>query len=333
MQDMRLGSIKLYNLIFEVYNQSNYSVGGYAMDFLYILEDIRTPLVNSFMLLITRLGDEIAFLVTALILFWCIDKRRGYYILTVGFVGTLLNQFMKLWFRIPRPWVLDENFTILEDAREAASGYSFPSGHTQNAVGTFGSIAYTTKNKFLRTVMIIIAVLVGFSRMYVGVHTPADVLVAAALGVVLIVTLQPLVMSKDGKYIPYLLGVMVIMAVAFLGFVKLYPFPADTDAHNLASSIKNACTLLGALSGLIVVYIVDEKWLHFPVEAVWWAQIVKVTVGLILVLAVKSGLSSPLSGLLGASVGRVVRYFLIVIVAGILWPLSFKWFSKLGNRE
>ena len=110
------------------------------MQFLYFLESIRIPGLNEFMLGITYFGDEIAFLVTALILFWCVDKRQGYYILSVGFLGTIANQFMKLWFRIPRPWVQDPNFTILEQAREAATGYSFPSGHTQSSVGTFGGI-------------------------------------------------------------------------------------------------------------------------------------------------------------------------------------------------
>lgn len=145
------------------------------MGFLYLLENIRIPILNEIMLGITYLGDEIAFLVVALILVWCADKRTGYYILSVGFLGTIASQFMKLWFRIPRPWVLDENFTILEQAREGASGYSFPSGHSQSSVGTFGSIAYTTKNKILRWVCIAICVLVPFSRMYVGVHTPLDV--------------------------------------------------------------------------------------------------------------------------------------------------------------
>lgn len=299
------------------------------MDFLYFLEDIRVPILNEFMLLITQLGEETTFLVVALILFWCVDKCKGYYTLAVGFVGTLLNQFMKLWFRIPRPWVLDENFTILEQAREAASGYSFPSGHTQSAVGTFGSIAYTTKNRWIRIVSIVIAVLVPFSRMYIGVHTPLDVLAAAAMAVTLIFVMHPLVFGCDGKRIPWLLAGMAVLAAAYLCFVELYPFPAEVDVHNLASGVKNAYTLLGALLGLILVYITDEKWLHFPVKAVWWAQVLKVLIGLLLVLAVKSGLSAPLAALFGESLGRAIRYFLIVVVAGILWPLSFKWFGKL----
>ena len=155
------------------------------MDFLYFLEGVRFPLLDELMLLITQLGEETAFLAIALILFWCVDKYKGYYILSVGFIGTLANQFLKLWFRIPRPWVVDPDFTILEQAREAASGYSFPSGHTQSAVGTFGGIAATTKNRVIRYLAIAAVILVPFSRMYIGVHTPLDVFVSMAIAFVL----------------------------------------------------------------------------------------------------------------------------------------------------
>lgn len=302
------------------------------MEFLYFLERIRVPILNEFMLLITQFGEETAFLVVALVLFWCVDKYKGYYILSVGFIGTVANQFMKLWFRVPRPWVLDENFTILEQAREAAAGYSFPSGHTQTAVGTFGGIAYTTKNRWIRLAAVLIAVLVPLSRMYIGVHTPLDVLVAAALALVLIITLQPIVLGNKKNNVMILLCIMTAMAIGFLCFVEFYPFPVDIDEHNLASGVKNAYTLLGSLLGLIVVYIVDEKWLKFSVKAVWWAQVLKVVIGLGLVLIIKSGMKAPLNLLFGESLGRAVRYFLVVVTAGCVWPLSFKWFAKFETR-
>ena len=303
------------------------------MDFLYLLQKIRVPGLNELMLAVTELGGEMPFLVIALIVFWCVDKRRGYYVLSVGFLGTLTNQFMKLWFRIPRPWVQDPNFTILEQAREAASGYSFPSGHTQNAVGTFGALVVTTKTKLVRYIALTLAVLVPFSRMYVGVHTPADVLVAAAIAVCFLLVLRPVVFDWDGKYIPILLIAMTVLAAAFLCFVEFWPFPADIDLHNLESGIKNAYTLAGSLAGLIIVYFVDEKYLRFDTKAVWWAQIVKVALGLLAVLAIKSGLKTPIDALCGGHmVARAIRYFLIVIMAGIVWPLTFKWFSKLGRK-
>lgn len=303
------------------------------MELLYMLEKIRIPVLNEFMLAITTLGEETAFLVIALVVFWCVDKYLGYYTLSVGFIGTISNQFMKLWFRIPRPWVLDPNFTILEQAREAASGYSFPSGHTQSAFGTFGSIAYTTKNKTIRIAAVIIPLLVGISRMYIGVHTPLDVGVSVLVAIALILALKPIVLGDDHKYMPALLAIMLLLAAGFLSFVKLYPFPVDIDAHNYESGVKNAFTLLGALLGMLAVYIVNEKWLNFPTKAIWWAQVLKVLIGLVLVLAVKSGTKGILNMLLGEEIGRLMRYFLIVVTAGILWPLSFNWFSRLGNKE
>lgn len=303
------------------------------MEFLRILEGIRMPILNEFMLAITYLGDEIAFLIVALILFWCIDKRKAYFILAVGFFGTVFNQFMKLWFRIPRPWIQDPDFTILEQAREAAAGYSFPSGHSQNSVGTFGAIAASVKNRTVRIVCIIICILVPLSRMYIGVHTPADVLAGSACALVLIFSLRPFIFAKNRKYLPAILSLMAMIGIAYWCYVSFYPFPADIDPHNLLSGTKNSYTLLGAISGFIVVYIVDEKWLRFPVNAVWWAQICKVVVGMGLVLAVKSGLSSPLKLLLGEYPGRMVRYFLMVIVAGIVWPLTFRWFASLGKNH
>lgn len=303
------------------------------MEFLYLLEKIRLPGLNELMLAVTELGGELPFLVAALIVFWCVDKRQGYYVLSVGFLGTLTNQFMKLWFRIPRPWVLDPEFTILEQAREAATGYSFPSGHTQNSVGTFGALAVTNKNKWVRVICLALVILVPFSRMYVGVHTPADVLVAAAMAIVFLAVLYPIIYKNDGKNIPVLLAVMTLLAAAFLLFVELYPFPMDIDLHNLESGVKNAYTLLGSLVGLIIVYLVDQRYLHFDTKAVWWAQVLKVAFGLLVVLAVKSGMKTPLEVLCGGHmIARGLRYFLIVIVAGIVWPLTFKWFSKLGRK-
>ena len=304
------------------------------MQLLYLLEKIRVPGVNEFMLGITYLGDEIAFLVTALIIFWCVDKRQGYYVMSVGFLGTIANQFMKLWFRIPRPWIKDPNFTILEAARDGASGYSFPSGHTQSSVGTFGALAHTTRNKIVRIVSVLIAVLVPFSRMYIGVHTPLDVFVAAAMALVLIFVLKPVVFAKDGKYIPIMLVVMTGVAIAYLCFVELYPFPEDIDLHNLTSGQKNAYTLLGALAGMLIVYVVDEKWLKFSTKAIWWVQILKVAGGLGVVLAIKSGLKAPLEMLLPELPARAVRYFLIVLFAGAIWPITFRYFGRIGaNKE
>lgn len=303
------------------------------MEFLYILENIRVPFLNKLLLAITTLGEETAFLVIGLIMFWCVSKRRGYYLMSVGFFGTIASQAMKIACRVPRPWVKDPNFTILEEAREAAGGYSFPSGHTQSAVGTFGAAARTTSNGLIRWICIVLAVLVGFSRMYIGVHTPADVVVGAAISIVLIFALHPLMMGKKDHTFPVLIALAVI-SIGYLVIMECVSFPADIDEHNLQSAMKNAYTLTGCAVGLLLVYPLEKKYVNFEEAAVWWAQILKTVLGLAAVLAVKEGLRAPLEAIFaGHLAARAVRYSLIVIVAGLLWPMTFKFFSKLGKRR
>lgn len=300
------------------------------MQILYFLEGIRVPFLTELMLLITHFGEETAFLAVALIVFWCVDKNRGYYLMGVGFFGTIINQFLKLLCKVDRPWVLDPDFQAVPEAIPEATGYSFPSGHSQSAVGTFGGLALTGKNKALRWIFTVIAVLVPISRMYLGVHTPADVLVGSLSALVLIFLLRFL---ADGKHLWPTMLIMAGASVLYWIFAQYLLDPSAMDEYNYTHGLQNAYTLMGAIFGIVIVYLVDEKWVHFSVKAVWWAQLLKLIGGLALVLLVKNGSKSLLNALCGEYFGRTVRYFLVVLTAGIVWPLTFRWFSRLGKRK
>lgn len=303
------------------------------MDFLYFLEGLRNPFLDALMSALTHLGGETVFLIAALVVFWCVDKKQGYYLLGVGFLGTLVNQFLKITCRIPRPWVRDPDFTIVEAAREEATGYSFPSGHSTSSVGTFGVIAVCAKKRWVRAVSIALCVLIPFTRLYLGVHTPADVIVGSGISLVFITMLRSVALREDGRYLPHMFAGMTVLAAAFVAYMELYPFPADVDPDNLHSALKNSYTLLGALLGMVVAYTVDRRR-DFPVEGVWYAQVIKVVVGLVLALAVKEGLKAPLEAVFGAHmIARAIRYFALVIVAGVLWPMTFPRLSRLGRKD
>ena len=295
------------------------------MEVLYALESIRVPWLDTAMAAITHLGEETVFMVAALFVFWCVSKRHGYYLLAIGFAGTVLNQFLKLLFRIPRPWVLDSNFTIVESARAQATGYSFPSGHSQNAIGTFGGIARFTRRKWVRAAAIVAAVLVPLSRMYLGVHTPLDVGVAAVIAVALVFALYPLMERSDSRHgvMGAVLAVMLALAVGYLLFVSLYPFPADVDAANLASGVENAWKLLGATVGMLVGWWLDVRFIHFDTRAVWYVQLIKLVGGLALLLGIRAALKAPLAAALGAGAGGAVRYGVMVLFAAAVWPMVF----------
>ncbi len=301
------------------------------MQFLYLLEDIRNPVCDFLFSLITHLGEELVFLALAIMVFWCVNKREGYYILISGLVGTVVNQALKLTFKIERPWIKDTEFTIVESARAEATGYSFPSGHTQNSAGTFGCIARYNKSLPVRIISLSLVALVAFSRMYLGVHTPLDVGVSLVIASALVFFLYPIFETEERfhKFMPYVIVVSSLLALGLF----LYSFlmsPEGVDPVNLKSGMKNSATLLGCTVGLAPVYFLDKYVIRFETDGKWYSQIIKLVLGLGVVLLIKEGLSSPLVALFGNEyVARAVRYFLIVMFAGVVWPLTFKLFKKL----
>ena len=306
------------------------------MGFLRLLESIRIPALNVFFSGITYCGDEIAFMVAAFALFWCVNKRTGYYAFLVGLFGTAGNQWLKIACRIPRPWVLDPDFTIVESARAAATGYSFPSGHTQNAVGTFCAIALTTKRKWVRGVCIALIVLVPLSRMYLGVHTPLDVGAAFLMAAALLALFYPVFRSERSmaKGMPWLLGAAVLLAAAFACYMSgLRVDAASLDESNFAHAQENAYKLLGAVIALLPVYFLEKRFVKFETGAVWDAQLAKLARVLGLAMAGKSVLKAPLNALLPGGLGDAIRYFALVLFAGCVWPMTFRWFSRWGKRQ
>ena len=109
------------------------------MSFLWTLSGIRTPLLDTIFQLITFLAQELVIIAVICALYWCIDKKLA---VQIGFnylCAGLLVQSLKITFRIPRPWVLDPEFKAVESSIPAATGYSFPSGHTQSGTSLFAT--------------------------------------------------------------------------------------------------------------------------------------------------------------------------------------------------
>lgn len=310
------------------------------MSFLYFLEGLRNPVLDRIFSFFTMFGEETLFLAVGLIIFWCIDKYKGYFILCIGFFGTIINQFLKMLFRIPRPWIKDPDFTIVESAKEAATGYSFPSGHTQVSVGLYGGIAAWNRNKIVKAIAISLCVIVPFSRLYLGVHTPLDVSVSFVIAALAVIFGAPLFKKAENnpKIMYAVLFSLAFINIAFLSYVCFAEFPnsviSEENVQNLLSAKENGFTLLGCIIGFIFVYWADVNHINFNTSAVWWAQILKSVAGIALVLCVKALLKYPLNMLFNGNLAaRSVRYFLVVITGGMLWPLTFKYFNKLGQSD
>ncbi len=302
------------------------------MEFLYWLEGIRTSLLDQIMLFFTAFGEETLFIVIAMIFFWCVSKKDGYYLLLVGFTGTNLNQLLKVSFRVPRPWVLDPNFKAVEAAVPEATGYSFPSGHTQSAVGSFSGVALITKHKILKLLSILLIVFVPFSRMYLGVHTPLDVGVSFVLALLLAVGFQFL-FRKIGESQKGMQILFSVLTALFLIQAIVLTLVLNGSEEELLSGLKSCYKMLGCIVGLFAVYELDTRRIRFQTAASLPVQILKVVLGLVATLAVKELCYAVFGWISFEPLSRCISYFIMVVFAGAVWPLTFPLFNKLFGKK
>lgn len=306
------------------------------MQILYALEKLRAPVFDALLGAVTHLGDETFFMLVAITVYWCVSKKWGYYLLLTGYLSTLINQAVKILCRVPRPWVRDPGFSIVENARAAAAGYSFPSGHTAGITVISGCLFRVTKRGWLRAVCVAALILVAFSRMYLGVHYPSDVLFSLVVGLALVFAAWPVFRGCDQNIAPvwWFAGVLTALCLAFALFTGVHAFPADTDPENLSSAAKNAWTLTGSSLGALAALWIERRYVNFDTKAVWWAQICKVAIGLALLLGIRLGLKPLLAAVFGdAPFTNAIRYFCMVLFGAAVWPMSFRRFGRLGMKK
>lgn len=301
------------------------------MAFLKWIQEWRAPWLDDVMGLITRLGEETIFLLIGLIAYWCISKKWGFRFLIAGITGASCNQLLKGIFLIPRPWVLDPGFQIVESAREAAMGYSFPSGHTQSAACVFGMLAAWADRKWVTAVCAALILLVGFSRMYLGVHTPLDVGVGLLVSGVLVSLL--LVLFRRGENNPQITGYIALGALGITAVTLFYLHLAPVTERNIAEfdahGLKGAWKLAGAMAGMTLAWWADEKYIHFDTKAPLWAQVIKMAGGLLAVMGVRLGLKPVVNAIfMDAAFADGVRYFLMAVAGGVLWPMTFRFYPE-----
>jgi hypothetical protein len=166
--------------------------------------------------------------------------------------------------------------------------------------------------------------------MYLGVHTPLDVGFSLIFGTLLVFAVYPLFRNEERfkRFMPYVVALSALISVSLMVFAFSATDVQNPD--NLNSCRENAATALGCTLGLIPVYILDRSVIRFETKARWYAQLIKLIFGIAVVLLIKEGLKAPLGAIFGNEyVARCVRYFIVVIFVGTVWPLSFKFFSRL----
>ena len=297
---------------------------------LYAIAGIRSSLLTAFFSVLTYLGHEMGFLAIAIILVWCLNKKYGYRLLIVFMIGTFLHQFLKSAFMIPRPWVLDPNFDefVVQSAKGAATGFSFPSGHTMTVCMSLGALAMYFKKKWLYAVSAILILLVGFSRMYLGVHTLLDVVVGLLLGILVMAVFEAIFRGREDNNKLLNTFMFVALSVCLVGYLlvtKPGAGAAQSVLDTYAEAVKDAAKLLGAAIGMVAGKLIDDAYTHFETKTVWWKQLIKFWAGMAIVIMIWYGLKKVFPA---KPVFDGIRYFLMSFVGIGIYPLLFKKLFK-----
>lgn len=201
------------------------------IEYLLLLQRFREAIggaLDGFMEFITKLGE--ASIVTLLVaaVYWCMDKREGTYLMLTFYYNRVINAFFKITACVYRPWIRDARVTPVPEAIADATGYSFPSGHSANASSFFGGLAMKKdRNKIIRILLIVLVLLIGFSRNYLGVHTPQDVIVSIILAAALLFAFRALLDRVDKNpekdWIILISGALLCIILIVYASVKSYP--------------------------------------------------------------------------------------------------------------
>ena len=292
------------------------------MELLHALQGIRSPFLDTIIGYITMLGEETIAIVLLCLIYWCYNKRIAYIVGVAYFFSGLAVQGMKIGFQIDRPWVTDPTLKPVESAIKTATGYSFPSGHTQSATALFGTLALKMKKTLVRLLCVLIVLLVAFSRLYLGVHTLLDVCVSLIITTLIVLVVAKIFSGeKANKARDFLLAlVLVISSVAVIVIAAMMYSGGSIEQAYLSDCLKAA----GAGIGFAVGMYIERLHIGFSIRSKnILMHIIKFIVGLIGVLLILEGLKLIIgTGL----VVDTVRYFVLLIWITVLYPVVIKRF-------
>ena len=234
-------------------------------DFLIWIQGFEKPVLTKYFSFVSDLIAPLPLSVIAIIVYWCISKKKGLALAMSVVTAVTVNTVLKLIFSVPRPFLVDDRIAKMDETE----GFSFPSGHSQQA-GTLGRFLFGATNKRWLgiTLWVLVALTVGFSRMYLGMHTPLDVFCGITLGVVITEAVIAFVNLSDRKNKPCFLHLITVVSgvsMIFTGFDK------------------DLVTMTALSFGAVTGYMIDERFISYNAPSGWKNKILAGLIGLLTV--------------------------------------------------
>ena len=238
--------------------------------FIIWLQQFSSPFIDSIFQGITMVGEDIFYILILTFIYWCINKEFGSRLAFVFFFSMCFNSLLKVTIQAPRPIGSDGIRSLRE---HTATGYSFPSGHTQSTATLWYYLARTIRKPWLTAMAVIIIILMALSRLYLGVHWPRDVIGAVIIAVLLVHLggrFYDLTIAKRSYLIPSLLVVLIIPAA-------------------LVSGDKDFITIAALITGTTIGFALEQYAVHFTIPASYKRRLFNYLSGLIMILIIKEG--------------------------------------------
>ena len=296
--------------------------------------------LNSFFAFITMIAVDYYIMLPGLILFWAVNKRAGaiglgsYGLSCYGIAG------LKSVFCVYRPWIRSSELQPLPEVMSGATGYSFPSGHSGSVGGMYGGLicAYR-KHKGLCALFWVMIGLTMFSRLYVGVHTPQDVLVGLLVGLAsaVLVLLAERFVQRHEKLDWVIVAVATVMCAALLPYIYFKNYPMDyVDGKLLVDPIKMTVGGFkdpGRFFGVVLGWYVERRYIHFNQAGTTMQKVIRCFAGALLFIFYWTVVVDPI----GNAVGIGIVHFFLQASAPFLfmtvYPLVFKSIENRAKRR
>lgn len=311
------------------------------IQYLLFLQDLRVAsggMFNEFFNAISKVAvDIMPFL--PFVIFWCVNKKWGYrYLLTLG-LSEVVNGLVKLTVCAYRPWIRSDKIEPAGDSKTAATGYSFPSGHTTSATSTYGTtVAYQWKRRrWVAVLCCVMIALTGFSRNYLGVHTPQDVIVGftEALVMILLVGYFQKKINGNDKILDILSLVGVAAVIGALVYVTQKSYPMDYDANGKLlvdpdKMMNDFFKAAGLFIGLLAGSYVERHYIHYEIPTESKNLPILGFIGFVIAYSWKVYFApATVVAALGSHWGNFAARFILWFFAVAIWPVCIrKWTKK-----
>lgn len=312
------------------------------IQYLLMLQDLRNAtggIFDEFFNALSKIAVDVMVFLPFLI-YWAVDKAWGYRFMAARWLGEVVNGIVKLTVCAYRPWIRSDLIEPAGDSKTAATGYSFPSGHTMCATAMYGSVFIWQRDKkrWLAVLCAVAIALTAFSRNFLGVHTPQDVLVSFVETSLLLLVIGIVVKKADGSDRVYdILSIVgILFIIGTLIYILVKPYPMDyvdgellVDPQKMMKDCFNGC---GGLLGLIIGSYMERHYIHYEIPEGDKSLPLMAGVGLGIVFSWNQYMGPAIFvTALGRNWGNLVSALIVSFFAVAIWPIFIMRAAKKGN--